>query len=414
MNQFMFATGIENSYPTIMLPNGKTKRVDELEKAKHYQYWEEDFRLVKESGIEFLRYGPPYYSTHVAPGVYDWHFTDLTFQDMKKKGITPIVDLCHFGVPDWLGDFQNPDFPVHFTEYARAFAKRFPDLKYYTPINEIFITAMFSAQYGWWNERKSDEFSYVRALKHLCKANLMAMQAILEIQPKAIFIQSESCEYFHPEDPSCQQRADFLNEKRFLPLDLTVAYPSSPAMQKYLMSHGMTKEEYTWFRNNPCKGRCIVGTDYYMTNEHFVHPDGSTSASGDLYGYYVIAHQYYKRYRLPLMHTETNMKDPHSIEWLKKQWTNLYRLKMDGVPVIGFTWYSLIDQVDWDTALREDNGRINPLGMYDINRNIRPLGEAYQNLIRQWSAPLKHNWTPSHLKQRKSADTTPEIEIVPA
>ncbi|MES2733351.1 MAG: family 1 glycosylhydrolase [Bacteroidota bacterium] len=412
MNQFMFATGIENSYPTILLPNGKIKRVDELEKAKHYQYWEEDFRLVKESGISYLRYGPPYYSTHVAPGVYDWHFTDLVFQDMKKKGITPIVDLCHFGVPDWLGDFQNPDFPEHFAEYALAFAKRFPYLKLYTPINEIFITAMFSAQYGWWNERKSDDFSYVTALKHLCKANLMAMEAILEIQPKATFIQSESCEYFHPEDPTCQDRADFLNQKRFLPLDLTVAYPSSPAMQQYLLSHGMTKDEYAWFRNNPCKGRCIVGTDYYQTNEHMVHPNGHTSASGDLYGYYIIAHQYYKRYRLPLMHTETNMKEPHSIEWLKKQWTNLYRLKMDGVPVVGFTWYSLIDQVDWDTALREDNGNINALGMYDINRNIRPLGEAYQSLIRQWSGTLKINWTPSHLKQRPASESL--IEIIPA
>jgi hypothetical protein len=32
-NKFMFATGIENSYPTILLPNGSTKRVDEMEKA---------------------------------------------------------------------------------------------------------------------------------------------------------------------------------------------------------------------------------------------------------------------------------------------------------------------------------------------------------------------------------------------
>ncbi len=27
-NKFMFATGIENSYPTILLPDGKTFRVD--------------------------------------------------------------------------------------------------------------------------------------------------------------------------------------------------------------------------------------------------------------------------------------------------------------------------------------------------------------------------------------------------
>jgi len=37
-----------------------------------------------------------------------------------------------------------------------AFAKRYPYLQFYTTINEIFIAAMFSGQYGWWNECKSD------------------------------------------------------------------------------------------------------------------------------------------------------------------------------------------------------------------------------------------------------------------
>ena len=48
--------------------------------------------------------------------------------------------------------------------------------------------------------------------------------------------------------------------------------------------------------------------------------------------------------------------------WLRKEWANMIRLKQDGIPIVGFTWYSLTDQVDWDTALREDNGRVNPLG----------------------------------------------------
>lgn len=62
----------------------------------------------------------------------------------------------------------------------------------------------------------------------------------------------------------------------------------------------------------------------------------------------------------------------------------MMRLKEDGVPIIGFTWYSLIDQVDWDTTLREDNGNINPLGLYDIDRKIRPVGESYGRLVEQW------------------------------
>jgi beta-glucosidase/6-phospho-beta-glucosidase/beta-galactosidase len=52
------------------------------------------------------------------------------------------------------------------------------------------------------------------------------------------------------------------------------------------------------------------------------------------------------------MHTETNIKEPHSVKWLMRQWANVYRLKQDGIPIIGFTWYSLTDQVDWDTTAK--------------------------------------------------------------
>ena len=62
----------------------------------------------------------------------------------------------------------------------------------------------------------------------------------------------------------------------------------------------------------------------------------------------------------------------------------MHALKRDGVPIMGFTWYSLTDQVDWDTALRENNGTVNACGLYDLDRKIRPVGEAYRKLIAQW------------------------------
>jgi beta-glucosidase/6-phospho-beta-glucosidase/beta-galactosidase len=387
-NRFMFATGIENSYPTIQLPDGTTKRIDEMEKCCHYKNWQKDFELARDMGISFLRYGPPYYKTHTGPGQYDWSFTDDTFHRMRELQITPIVDLCHFGVPDWIGNFQNPDFPKYFAEYAAAFAQRFPYLQFYTPINEIFITAMFSAQYGWWNERLSSDRAFVTAIKHLCKANVMAMQEILKVQPEAVFIQSESSEYFHAMRPEVMVRANFLNQKRFLALDLTYGYPIRVMMYEYLLENGMTKDEFHWFQENQVSARCIMGNDYYATNEHLVLPNGTTTASGEIFGYYVITHQYYNRYRLPIMHTETNMKAPGSEAWLWKQWANAYRLIQDGVPIVGFTWYSLTHQVDWDTALREDNGRIHEVGLFDLERNETPVGHAYKRLIRQWKDVL--------------------------
>jgi hypothetical protein len=55
-----------------------------------------------------------------------------------------------------------------------------------------------------------------------------------------------------------------------------------------------------------------------------------------------------------------------------------------GIPTVGFTWYSLTDQVDWDTALREQNGNVNPLGLFDLDRKIRNVGKAYKQLIADW------------------------------
>ena len=166
---FMFATGIENSYPTI--DNGR-KRVDEMEKCGHYKHWRTDFELLQDLDVRVLRYGPPIHKTWLAPERYDWGFADLTFGYLKEIDVAPIVDLCHFGVPDFIGNFQNPDFPELFAGYARAFAERFPWVQLYTPVNEMFICAQFSAAYGWWNEQLTSDRGFVTALKHIVQANL--------------------------------------------------------------------------------------------------------------------------------------------------------------------------------------------------------------------------------------------------
>jgi hypothetical protein len=229
-------------------------------------------------------------------------------------------------------------------------------------------------------------------LKHIVKANVLAMRAILEIRPDAIFIQSESSEYFHAEGPRVIRHAELLNARRFLSLDLNYARRVNSEMYEFLLDNGMTREEYHFFMRSNLKHHCIMGNDYYVTNEHRVRADGSTCAAGEIFGYNEITRQYYDRYRLPVMHTETNMKEGPTgnepVDWLWKQWANVLRVRNSGVPIVGFTWYSLTDQVDWDTALREDNGNVNPLGLYDLDRKIRRVGIAFRQLIHDWSGVL--------------------------
>jgi hypothetical protein len=231
----------------------------------------------------------------------------------------------------------------------------------------------------------------VNALKYIVKANVLGMQAILDVRPDAIFVQSESSEYFHASSPAAIGPAELLNSKRFLSLDLNYGRRVDSEMYEYLMDNGMTHDEYHFFLGHRLKPHCIMGNDYYVTNEHRVYRDGSTEASGEVFGYDEITRQYYGRYGLPVMHTETNSDDNGkgaAVFWLWKEWANVLRLRNDGVPIVGFTWYSLTDQVDWDTALREQNHRVNPRGLFDLDRRARPVGEAYRQMIADWGQVL--------------------------
>jgi hypothetical protein len=56
------------------------------------------------------------------------------------------------------------------------------------------------------------------------------------------------------------------------------------------------------------------------------------------------------------------------------------------VPVTGFTWFSLTDQIDWHVALREERGELHSVGLYDLRRRERPVGAAYRALIAEQAA----------------------------
>lgn len=376
---FMFATGIECSYPTI--EHGKLRR-DELEECGHYEHWREDIGLVRELGLKYLRYGLPYYRINTARGQYDWSFADEVMAEMQKQKITPILDLMHFGVPDWIENYQNPELPVLFAEYADAVAERYPWVRYYTPINELYVTAKFSAKEGIWNEQRKDDKSFVTAVKHLVAANILAAHKIVRRRHNVVFVQSESAEYVHACLSTDGEPIELDNKLRFLALDLLYAHAPDADVCMYLLDNGLTRQEYDWFMAGEPPGYHVVGMDYYGGNEQVIIPDGTRVKSEDILGWYQISRQYYTRYHKPLMHTETNLPDPERAPtWLWKQWVNILQMRSEGVPVLGFTWYSLHDQIDWDIALREKKGTINPSGLYDLERKRRPVGDAYRSLL---------------------------------
>ncbi|HEX5258749.1 MAG TPA: hypothetical protein VFW35_08210 [Sphingomicrobium sp.] len=378
---FLFATGIECSYPTI--ENGRWRR-DEMESTRHYDFWQRDLERAREIGITHIRYGPPLHLIFEGPGRYCWDYIDPQMEELRDAGPEPIIDLCHFGVPSWLGNLQNPDLAAPLAEYAGAFAERFPWVRFYTPVNEMYVCARMSALDGLWNEQLRDEGAYARAAWNLANASIAMSDAILKRRHDAILINSESSEFYQPccPDDYIQKIATEANERRFLPLDLIFAHPLDKRMHDLLLGQGISKDEIARLLRRKVPRRSILGIDYYEWNERLIDRQGNAEALGELFGWYVIANQYWERYRRPMMHTETNKVDSEGApRWLWRQWHNVQLLAKAGVPLVGFTWYSLIDQIDWSIAMSQAVGLVYPVGLCDINREPRIVGLAYRQLI---------------------------------
>lgn len=411
---FFFATGIENSYPTV---HARRVRVDQMRQCGHDRRWREDFALATGLGVQALRWGPAYYLTHAGPDTFDWSSADEPLAALRQAPFVLIADLCHFGVPDWMGGFLNPAFPVLFAHYARAFAERYPWVRYYTPVNEIFVAARFSGLLGWWNDQGRSETTFVQVMRNLCYAHELAVEAILEVRPDAIFVQGESIEQWHvrvgarpavrrvPGPPAASgvasdgrpdrrarpdlatrvnlaiARAAHWNAVRFLPLDLTTGRPLDPEMRTYVQRHGVSEGDLEFFAERRASTQRWIGVDYYRSCEHDVTPGGAERPARTPVGLAGVAAQYYDRYRLPLFHCETNMTHAEAPAWLAEQWEQLVRLHQSGVPVTGFTWYSLTDQMDWQYALRHRRHHLTPVGLYTLDRQERPVGAAYRRLI---------------------------------
>jgi beta-glucosidase/6-phospho-beta-glucosidase/beta-galactosidase len=377
--RFLFATGIENSYP--LLPDGT--RHDQLDQCGHYDRWREDFGLAQSLGVDAIRYGPAWYRTNPAPGRFDWSSVDDQMAWLREIGLVPIADLCHFGVPDWIDGFRDPALPIHLADYARAFARRYPWVRYFTPVNEVFVAANFSSMVGWWNERATGTESFVRTLGNTSMAHERAVEAILAECPSAIIVQSESFERFAPADssPGAIAQAQFWNDARFTALDLTLGYAPSPRMTELLVQSGMTTADLAFLRGKRAHGQRWIGIDYYATSEQLVRADGRKQQSPDRVGLAGVVREYHARYGLPLFVSETSRTASQAIDWLSEQWEESMRLAALGLPVHGFTWFPLGDAIDWRHALRVKRGDVDQIGLYDLRREPHAVAAAYASLV---------------------------------
>ena len=381
---FLFATAIDSACPL----DARGIRVDQMDRSGHYARWEEDFTLARSLGVSAIRYGPAYYRTHIGPDHFDWEVVEEPMQALQHSGLIVIAELCRFGVPGWLGGFEDPAFPVLFAEYARAFARRYPWISHFTPVSEIFLAARMSGLEGEWNERGRSDASFVRALRNLCMAHELAVEGILAERPDAVIVQSEGAEHAHPAGRAASGACDRWNQLKMLGLDLTLGHELAPGMGALLMENGITSNDLSFFRERRAHGQRLLGLVYHRDSERRLSAGGRVTAAHDGLGFARLATDYWRRYRLPLMHYGTWHPVRQGSAWLASQWEQLLSLRAAGVPVRGFVWSALVDHLAMIGVDTEggDRCRSDGAGLFTLQRQPTVVADEYTKLIQRWAA----------------------------
>lgn len=401
----IFLTGIEGSDPFV----DGIRRNQLREAEDFYVNYERRLERIRELGITWLRFGPPYSQIHIGKNEYDFSFVDRVVRKCDELGIELMADLLHFGLPDWLHHqagqgpyFQNLYFPVEFARYATVFAKQYPSIKYYTPVNEPFVTAFLSAKLGLWNEQLHgegwrDDRAFVRASANIAKAAILARKAIEgvwadEKRPgEPLFIQNESFELAIAMPGSHREaEARQFNLRRFVPLDLMLGY-RDPAMAAYLDEQDLPKAEYEWFMAQGTTARTILGIDHYPWCIHEYHADKTVDHDvSKPYRLFELIEEYWERYPLPLLHTEVNGVPGSAEQLCQATYDALARLRQQGYPILGMGWYGDELQIGWPSLMRGPEAYAEyPVGLF-YKGQLQPVGQLYADLAQKGLPSFDH------------------------
>jgi beta-glucosidase/6-phospho-beta-glucosidase/beta-galactosidase len=365
---------------------------DVLNLTKHTEFVEEDLDLAASCNLDLMRYSAPWHSIERKKGVYEWAWLDKALNRFRELGIEVILDpLHHTSFPDWLsGGFANADFVHRYLRFIKKLAARYPWVRYYTIINEPFVTALFCGREGVWYPHFRTAESFIQMILNMGEAICLVSEYLTETLDEVHFIHVDTCEKHRPVNAASIENARFRNELRFLVADLVLGkINDSHPLYNYLRENGASIEKLKWFTENPSRID-ILGLDYYAHSELEWNRNVRVYPNRNPEGFAKIAMEYVERYNLPVMLTETNIRGFISdrITWLKfmvEQCEILEkRLERKNIPFRGFCWYPFIDSTDWCSLVRRADGKIDPQGIYhlcsDLQRNASELSEIFASL----------------------------------
>ena len=358
--------------------------LDEHALTGHDRNWREDMAAAARFGATGLRYGASWPRVCPAPGVYDWSSLDERLEfAVRELGLTVIADLVHYGTPTWLdGAFADSRYPTAVADFAAAFAARYRGLvDHLTPLNEPLTTASFCGLRGVWPPALSGWPGWVTVTLSIVDGIRRTVAGVRAANPEAVIVHVEAAALYETRDETLAEHGRLLGGIGYLPTELLLGRVTSDhPLRAWLVSHGAPMSTLDSFLEEP-PTLDVLGVNYYpdLTPRVIERVDGQVrqvTANRWTAGLEQVLRAATSRFGLPTMVTETSIEGAESVRrsWAEESIAAVRRLRAEGLDLRGYTWWPLLDFVDWSYA---SGGRNVEEFVLDPAGSATPAAEMY-------------------------------------
>lgn len=393
----------------------------------HYNKFKEDVKLMKEIGLKAYRFSISW--PRVMPdGIGKINEVGLDFYDklvdeLLNNGIEPYVTLFHWDYPNELfkkGGFLNRESSDWFAEYTKVVIERLSDrVKNWMTFNEPQCFVNLGYGNGIHAPGLVMDQSYLFELVHnILLAHGKAVKVIRKYskQPANIGMapvfhysmpvtnSEEDIKAFHKQLFSCSMEHGAWSSAWWLDPVFHGSYPEDGLrlFEQYLPN---IQDDDMKIINQPID---FFGFNYYQSGIKIgVGSEGEILTSQEKEvgnphnalhwkitpdGIYYVAKALYNEYKLPLLITEngiTNLDwvsidgkvhDPQRIDYMHRHLLSLGKAIDEGVDVLGYMYWSLMDNFEWAEGYNERFGLIH-VDYQTQERTLKDSAYWYQKII---------------------------------
>ena len=375
----------------------------------HWNRFEEDFKLAQALGHTAHRFSIEWSRIEPQEGQWDSaaleHYAQV-IRSLRAKGIEPIVTLHHFTLPLWLarqGGWLSEKTPQLFARYVKKVTEALGgDVHYWMTLNEPVVYTYKGYMAGEWPPGGKSPKEAIDVFENLLLGHVLAYEQIKEIytqenwQEPMVGIAQSVLIFRACSDRSFRDRiaARFrhwmfnhlfvqalVRGKAYCIGVFNVHLPRAKTLDFIGLNY--YTRDFVLHHGYGFPG--ILGQACTATAEQNRHTGKDNFLSWEIYpkGLHTFLEDF-SRYKLPLLVSENGIAtndDTERVSFIVEHLKAVAQAMEEGAPVIGYLYWSLLDNYEWA------EGFVPRFGLIEVNyttqkRRIRGSARKLEKIIR--------------------------------